>query len=248
MTEERGQLYKMRDKHPRFETLDTDYGVLIGARRNAEEDSYYWRITQFLMPFHTIIPPYGKDPVFSGHAWVPMDDESTMALCFSYHPTRRLAERELSMLREGRKGEEGLHPTVNAFVAPRLVPGDDDWRMRLNMGNDYEVDWMAQRVTRFSGLPGIWPQDGAMQEGMGAIYDRTQEHLGASDTGIIRMRRRLIRAAKALRDEGIAPRGVTAAEEYRVRSAALVLPRETPWVAGSAPFRAITPGVNYDAA
>src|SRR3712207_8494634 len=50
----RGLIYKTRDTHPRFEVVDTDYGVLVGARRDAEEDSYYWRITQFLMPFYQI--------------------------------------------------------------------------------------------------------------------------------------------------------------------------------------------------
>jgi hypothetical protein len=54
-------------------------GMLIAARRNAEPGSYYWRITQFLMPFYTIIPPYGPSPVLSGHGWVPVDDETTMA-------------------------------------------------------------------------------------------------------------------------------------------------------------------------
>ena len=36
--------------------LNTDYGLLIGAQRDAEADSYYWRMTQFLMPSYTMIP------------------------------------------------------------------------------------------------------------------------------------------------------------------------------------------------
>ena len=86
-------IYKMRDRHPRFQVKDTDYGVLIGARRNAEEDSYYWRITQYMLPFHTIIPPYGADPLFSGHAYIPMDDNHVLALCFTYNPVRPLTEK-----------------------------------------------------------------------------------------------------------------------------------------------------------
>src|SRR4051794_39897140 len=42
--------YMARDRAPRFFVLPTEYGMLIGARRDAESDSYYWRITQFLMP------------------------------------------------------------------------------------------------------------------------------------------------------------------------------------------------------
>src|SRR5919197_1762015 len=40
-----GQLakYLNSDRHPHFEVLETEYGLLIGARRNAEPDTYYWR-------------------------------------------------------------------------------------------------------------------------------------------------------------------------------------------------------------
>ena len=37
---------------------------------------------------------------------------------------------------------------------------------------------------------------------MGPIYDRTKERLGTSDTEIIQVRRRLIQAARELRDTG----------------------------------------------
>ena len=57
---------------------------------------------------------------------------------------------------------------------------------RINAKNDYLIDWEAQRTERFSGLPGLWPQDAACQESMGTIYDRTKERLGMSDSGIIR--------------------------------------------------------------
>jgi hypothetical protein len=43
---------------------------------------------------------------------------------------------------------------------------------------------------------------------MGPITDRTQEHLGSTDAMLIQVRRRLINAAKALRDSGVTPPGV----------------------------------------
>jgi hypothetical protein len=70
-------------------------------------------------------------------------------------------------------------------------------------------------------------QDQAMQESMGPIYDRTKEHLGASDTAIIQVRRRWLRAARALREQGVTPAGVDCPEAYRVRSAGVILPRDT---------------------
>jgi len=243
-----GMYYKMRDRHPHFEVLDTDYGVLIGARRMAETDSYYWRLTQFLMPFHTIIPPYGPDPAFSGHAWLPIDDEHTLALCFTYHPLRPLTENERSRIAHGggRLGHQGLHPTVDAF----LPPTPEAWsryRSIYNKSNDYQVDWDAQRKVRFSGLPGVWPQDSACQESMGLIYDRSSEHLGSSDSGIIRVRRRLMQAALALREQGATPPAANEPASYSARSASIVLPRGASWIDGSAEFREARPGVNFAA-
>ncbi|HEV7665897.1 MAG TPA: Rieske 2Fe-2S domain-containing protein [Chloroflexota bacterium] len=244
----KGMYYKMKDKHPHFEVLDTDYGVLIGARRAAEEDSYYWRLTQFLMPFHTVIPPYGEDPAFSGHAWIPIDDHHTLALCFTYHPVRPLTEDEVSRLQHGggRLGHQGLHPTVDAFLPPTSEPWSK-YVSTYNKENDYGIDYEAQRSIRFSGLPGIWPADSACQESMGSIYDRSSEHLGSSDAGIIRARKRLMNAARALRDSGGPAPAATQPEAYRLRSASVVLPRSESWIDGSAPFREAQPGVNFAA-
>ena len=244
---QQGMVYKMRDKHPRFQALDTDYGVLIGARRNAEEDSYYWRITQYLFPFHTIIPPYGDNPSFSGHAWVPMDDHHTVALCFTYHPTEPLSERTLDLLKHGQRAVlEGLHPTIDAFLPSSGRP-EGAWWPKRNIDNDFGVDWEAQKTVQFSGLPGVWPQDSGMQETMGPIYDRTQEHLGISDSAIIRTRRRLILAAKNLHDLGIEPSSIIDSDVYGIRSAAVVLPRSVDWIEASADFRKATSGVNHAA-
>ena len=244
---QQGMVYKMRDKHPRFETLDTDYGVLIGARRNAEEDSFYWRITNFYMPFHTMIPPYGENPVLSGHSYMPMDDHHVLALCFTYNPKEPLTEGQLDYLNFGpRPGQQGLHPTVDAFL-PALTKPEGAWWPKHNIENDFNIDWEAQKTDRFSGLPGTWPQDSGMQETMGFIYDRSREHLGISDTAIIRTRKRLIQAAKNLRDYGITPYSVDDSGVYYTRSAAVVLPRAIDWVEGSLSSRVASPGVNHAA-
>ena len=246
--QERGMIYKMRDRHPRFQAKETDYGVLIGARRNAEEDSYYWRITQFLFPFHTIIPPYGEDPVFSGHAYIPMDDEHVIALCFSYNPVRPLNEEELGYLRHARRdGQQGLHPTVDGFLPPIPNRPEGAWWPKHHIDNDFNVVWKRQKEAQFSGLPGTWVQDSGMQETMGRVANRSIEHLGVSDTGIIRTRRALIKAARLLRDFGVEPESVWDSGVYRTRSAAVVLPREAEWVEASAEYRETNPSVNFAA-
>jgi len=76
---------------------------------------------------------------------------------------------------------------------------------------------------------------------MGRIFDRTREHLGAADSVIIQMRRRLIKAARDL-EKGIEPPGLDAAD-FRVRSSSIVLPRDTAsWPEAAAPAIRAEPG------
>lgn len=197
-----------RDRLPKFEIYNSPGGLYIGARRNAPDEHYYWRITQWIMPWYTMVPPYG-DNALNGHAWVPLDDENTFAWTFTYHPTRALTDDEVETMRAG----GGIHTT--------LIPGT--FRPTLNMDNDYGMDRAAQKAGQFySGVPGIAIQDASVQESMGPIQDRTKENLTSTDNAIIMARRRLMKAAKALQ-KGEAP-PAREPDHFRVRSAAFVLP------------------------
>ena len=44
------------DGAPRFEVRKHQAGMLVCAARNADEDGTYWRMTQFLMPNHSLTP------------------------------------------------------------------------------------------------------------------------------------------------------------------------------------------------
>jgi phthalate 4,5-dioxygenase oxygenase subunit len=72
---------------------------------------------------------------------------------------------------------------------------------------------------------------------MGTIYDRSHEHLGTSDSMIIRTRRRLIEAAKALHEQGIVPPGVDKPSIYGQRSGEVILPRSSDWWQDTANLR-----------
>jgi hypothetical protein len=74
---------------------------------------------------------------------------------------------------------------------------------------------------------------------MGPIYDRTQERLGTSDQMVIRTRKRLIDAAKALRDAGQVPPGVDNPAVYAVRSGGVVLPRDADWIEATKELRKV---------
>jgi hypothetical protein len=102
----------------------------------------------------------------------------------------------------------------------KFLPNTSDWlgrfRLEANPGNDWKVDRAAQQDgTIYSGIEGIHLQDQAITESMGSIVDREFEHLAPSDQMITRTRRRLLMAARALRDQGVAPPGALDASVYR---------------------------------
>ena len=189
-------------------------GSMVGARRNAENGNYYWRITQWVMPAFTMIPPRADHPVH-GHFWIPIDDDNCWAWSFDYRVTKPLTPEQVAAMRDGK----GVHV--------KYVPGT--FRPLANKDNDYLMDRAAQKAGKtFSGVEGISMQDASLQESMGPIVDRAKENLVSTDNGIIMARHRLLRATKALIDKGVTPPGVDPAHQ-RVRSAAMVLPPDQPF-------------------
>jgi phthalate 4,5-dioxygenase oxygenase subunit len=203
-----------RSTNTTFDIHESDAGLLIGARRPAEPGFHYWRVTQWMMPWYTLIPPY-KGNALNGHAWVPMDDENCMAWTMTFHPTRPLSDAELEAMENG----HGVHT--------ELIPGT--FRPVANMDNDYLMDREAQRQKiYYSGIKGIAMQDASLQESMGPIADRTRENLVSTDNAIIMARMRLRKAAQALEKGKGAPTGLDPAS-HKVRSASFVLPEDGPF-------------------
>src|SRR6267378_3023271 len=223
----KGNQYNLGDLRPVFEVVESTGGLYIGARRNAENGSYYWRITQWVMPSFTMIPPRGNHSVH-GHFWIPVDDENCLAWSFDYHPTRALTDAELAAMRAGK----GIHAKVDA-----------NYRPIANKDNDYLMDRAAQKAGRtYSGVEGFAMQDQSLQESMGPIVDRAKETLVSTDSGIIMARQRLLRALKAFTEEGVIPPGVSL-EHQRVRSAAVLLPPDQPFKDAAREALIAQPGV-----
>jgi hypothetical protein len=224
----KGNKYNEGDKKPVFEVVDAAGGLFIGARRNAEEGHYYWRITPWVMPSFTMVPPRGDHPVH-GHFWVPIDDENCWAWSFDYHPTRALSAAERQSMIDG----YGVHN--------QYVPGT--FRPRQNKDNDYLMDRDAQRRNdTYSGVWGIAMQDASLQESMGPIVDRTKENLVSTDNGIIMARHRLKRALTAFMKTGATPPGVDPAHQ-KVRSVAAVLPKDAPFTDHCKDDLMVRPGI-----
>ena len=81
-------------------------------------------------------------------------------------------------------------------------------------------------MTGYTGMPSVIVQDSAITWSQGAIVDRSKEALGSTDAMIIRVRRRLLTAAKELREKGTVPPGVDEPEMYRQRSGWAMVPKE----------------------
>ena len=74
-----------------------------------------------------------------------------------------------------------------------------------------------QNRESFTGIKGISEQDAAIQDSQGPIQDRTREHLGPTDVGIVEFRKMIMGAARAL-STGSSPKAAAAAKHYAVRA------------------------------
>jgi hypothetical protein len=161
-------------------------------------------------------------------AWVPLDDEHTM-FCFIWW---KKAVTAMSLPQPAYKDGRPIGGTGRGN---KLLPNTTDWlgrfRMAANAGNDWNIDREAQRSNAiYTGIDGIHLQDQAITESMGPIVDHTFEHLAPSDQMITRTRRRLLMAARALRETDTLPPGAEEPQVYRgARSGWLVSDDRTPW-------------------
>jgi phenylpropionate dioxygenase-like ring-hydroxylating dioxygenase large terminal subunit len=210
------QEVKARDRSPQISVAKTDYGLFVGARRDAG-DRNYWRFTQLILPFYVYVPGAVGSPLHC-NVWQPMDDEHTMVWRIQYLMDRPFRADERSRLLTG----TGAHIPPDGYLPASSEPGGA-WRPRANRTNDYMQDRGHQKSISFSGIRGIWAQDRACTEGMGAIMDRTEEHLVATDSTIVQMRRLLLGAAK----QGVAP-GVDIAPPIMANST-VFLPKALGW-------------------
>ena len=146
--------YALGDRAPRYEVVDTEFGVMYGAYRPAEPDSEYWRIANFLFPFYAMVPTGVLGLEIRVRAWVPMDDEHTLAYTINLAapPPNRHVGRQV--------------------VGPvETLPNTSDWYGRFrpvpNQNNDYLIDRKEQKEISYTGISAIFMQDQAVTESMG---------------------------------------------------------------------------------
>lgn len=224
-----------QDLAPTFECAVHESGVSIASRRKVGDDQHYIRVNQFMMPFWTLVPPQSQYPELSGHAWVPIDDEHSLCLMFSYHPSQAFYEKTRKVFKEGHAGRESGHASDASFeTRPVTHPYPTYWSI-FNRGNAYRHDpRLGQKYN--AALPGLWVQDAACQSGVAAIYDRTQEHLGTSDAGIVRTRRLLLDTLAKLQAENRRPASADDPDQFLWRAISITVPQGSDWRTAGAPY------------
>jgi phthalate 4,5-dioxygenase oxygenase subunit len=180
------------DKMPRIQVQVTNYGMRYAAIRrpiaNAQTHDYV-RITTYVAPFISLIPPNSSYNVVS--VIVPKDDTHSYFHFLAWTEDDSVIDQDA-----WRK----------FCVAEVGVDVDKDFVPILRFAaNNYLQDRQAMRGEgNFTGFPGIPNQDIPMWESMGAISDRTSERLGASDIAIIQFRRIMLDAVRRFVDTGSA--------------------------------------------
>ena len=76
-----GQPMNNMDGAPQLTVKETDYGFVYGSRRDVGDGEYYWRVTQFILPFYSLIPtPETGKVVAAGYPWTTSTSQSSSIL------------------------------------------------------------------------------------------------------------------------------------------------------------------------
>lgn len=199
------------DLAPRLEADNTDYGFRYAAVRTPLKDpetTKHIRLTAWIAPFYTHLP----NNTFQ--IFVPIDDNQTWYYLIMYSRSKPI-DAELLLKRNG--------------VVPGVDVDEKGYKIRTLANNFLQDRDAMRRGESFTGIPGTAIQDAAVQETMGTIYDRTREHLGASDIAVIRMRRLMLDSVANFSQGGV-PIGLDKPVAYsRIKGAEGTIPLEAPW-------------------
>jgi phenylpropionate dioxygenase-like ring-hydroxylating dioxygenase large terminal subunit len=161
---------------PIINVEQTEYGFRLIALREIDEERTHVRVTNQLFPNGFVIPMSTEMTISQWH--VPIDDEN----CYWYAIfTSYTSAVDKNKMRDQR---------LELYELP-------DYRSRKNRSNDYGFDPHEQATQTFTGMGSdINVHDQWAVESMGAIQDRTREHLGQADKAIVQYRRLLRQEAE----------------------------------------------------
>jgi len=205
--DERRLRWLRNDPLPEFSIAEHEVGFVVGGSRRAEDEGYYWRLTQFMVPAHSVTPSALPGETYYAYTWVPITDEACWIYTYAWHPERSLSAEERAKYETGGFGQF-------AVLGPGFVPV-------RNRSNDFLIDREEQKHKSFTGVRGVAEQDAMAQASQGVIADRTREHLTPTDIGVVRFRRIMLDAAKSIA-AGKEPEAPHLHKSYRLRAGGAV--------------------------
>jgi len=159
---------------PQIEIEPTDYGMRVITLRRISGADTHVRVTNLVFPHGFVIPMSSEMTITQWH--VPIDDYRHYWYAIFTSFGAPVDKHEMRRQR------------LALYELPDYIP-------RKNKSNDYGFDAHEQAHETFTGMgTDINVHDQWACESMGAIADRTKEHLGQSDKAISTYRRILRRA------------------------------------------------------
>ena len=164
---------------PEILVSPADYGLRLIAKRPLDDTQTHVRVTNVVFPQAFVIPMSAEMTITQWH--VPVDNEN----CYWYAIfTSFGAPTDKAQMRAQR---------LELYELP-------DYTSRKNKRNHYGFDTDEQQTQTYTGMGfDINVHDQWAVESQGAIQDRTREHLGTTDKGIIAYRRLLVDAIEKTR-------------------------------------------------
>lgn len=182
---------------PEITVEETDYGMQLIALRHLDDGRTHVRVTNQIFPCAISIPMSREMIITQWH--VPVDDEN----CYWYSMFTSFDQPvDKEKMRSQRLAEHTL----------------PDYRSKKNRSNNYGYNPEEQNRLTYTGMGlDINVHDQWAVESLGRIQDRTKEHLGKTDVGIIRYRRMLRAAINSLNSDtesmpmrnGVSPSQIT---------------------------------------
>jgi phthalate 4,5-dioxygenase oxygenase subunit len=200
---------------PKLEIQRTPYGFREAAIRELADGRRHVNLRVFVAPSIVIVPTGDKMNRIMVIT-VPLDDVSTAYYTIFFKPERPLRHEDLER------------------VWRHTAPDPDDIRGDIgDVDNVWRQDRAAMKAGHASGFPhyNLLHEDVICVESMGALADRTNEHLGRSDATIAYVRQQLLIAAARIREGGKAwgLEQSDAVDYGRIRSTSRILPAHADW-------------------
>ena len=174
------------DPTPRIEPVDTEFGMHLYAIRGVADGRQYVKVRSFFMPSAGVVGGRG-DEDYNINWHVPIDDEHHWRYGIAFSRAEPLPK---DVMRR-----------ADAVIA-------QDHHLLRKRANRYLQDRDEMNTQSYTGMGTEFVvHDAWVTEGQGKIFDRTEEHLGYTDRGVIHLRNIMLAAIREV-EQGRDPRGV----------------------------------------